>query len=159
MATTSAPTSAPMPMRPQSICPPITPFASAEISVACGAGSGCMPACTPGAPTKPYARLSRLRIGGITSAPTATPATSAICCRHGVASTSWPVLRSCKLSFEIVATQSSTAVTNSAYAIICGTPGAPALRAIASTTSDAPSTERIASPETGLFDDPIKPAM
>lgn len=30
---------------------------------------------------------------------------------------------------------------------------------IAATISDAPSTARMASPETGLFEEPIRPAM
>ena len=50
------PTSAPMPIIFQSRLPPMTPCASAEISVACGAGSG-FGAMTPtlAAPAKPYA--------------------------------------------------------------------------------------------------------
>lgn len=158
--TASAPTTAPIAMRCQSICPLMTPLASAEMSVACGAGSGCATvAWRFGAPAKPYARLSKSSIGGMTSAPITTPITSATCWRHGVASTSCPVLRSCRLSFEIVATQSSTAVTKSAYATSCVAPDRPLLFAIASTSKEAPNTAKIASPETGLFDDPIRPAI
>lgn len=80
IATTSAPIAAPIPIRCQSICPPMTPFASAEISVACGAGSGCATALARlGAPANPYAWLSKSRIGGMTSAPITTPMTSATC--------------------------------------------------------------------------------
>ena len=46
----------------------------------------------------------------------ATPTMSAICCRIGEAPTSWPVFRSCRLSFEIVAHAKTIAVTKSANA-------------------------------------------
>src|SRR5437667_143938 len=46
-----------------------------------------------------------------------TPMMSATCCFHGVASTSWPVLRSCRLLFAIAATLKMTAVVKSANAI------------------------------------------
>ena len=57
----------------------------------------------PGVPAKPKAVLSRSSTGGMTSEPKITPKTSATCCRHGVAPTSWPVFRSCRLSLEMVA--------------------------------------------------------
>ena len=59
----------------------------------------------PGAPAKPNAVLSRSSTGAITSDPKTTPMTRATCCFHGVAPTSWPVLRSCRLSLEMVATR------------------------------------------------------
>ena len=49
-----------------------------------------------------------------------TPTMSAICCRRGEAPTSWPVFRSCRLSFEIVAHAKTTPVTNSANATSAG---------------------------------------
>ncbi len=52
----------------------------------------------------------------MTTAPKITPSTSATCCRHGVAPTSWPVFRSCRLSLEMVATPKMIAVTNKAKA-------------------------------------------
>ncbi len=57
------------------------------------------------------------RIGGMTADPKMTPMISATCCFHGVAPTSWPVLRSCRLSLEMVATPKITADTNSVKAI------------------------------------------
>ena len=45
---------------------------------------------------------------------------SAICWRIGDAPTSWPVFRSCRLSFEIVAQAKTIAVTNSANATSAG---------------------------------------
>ena len=42
---------------------------------------------------------------------------SATCCFHGVASTSWPVFRSCRLLFAIAATLKITAVVKSAKAM------------------------------------------
>ena len=111
-ATKATPASAPQRSIGQLRSPPSTPFASAEISPACGAASACGPA--PGAPAKPKAVLSRSMTTGTTSAPKHTPITSATCCFHGVAPTSWPVLRSCRLSFEIVATPKTMPVTISA---------------------------------------------
>src|SRR6187397_695981 len=98
------PTAMPMPIIFHSRFPPMTPWASAEMSVACGAGSG-FGAITPtfAAPANPYALASRLSTDGITAAPAPTPTISAICWRIGEAPTSCPVFRSCRLSFEIVA--------------------------------------------------------
>ena len=69
-----------MPIIFQSRLPPMTPWASAEINVACGAGSGfCAMTPTFGAPAKPFDCASRFRIGGMTAAPAMTPTISAIC--------------------------------------------------------------------------------
>src|SRR3954467_3952733 len=46
----------------------------------------------------------------MTIAPAMTPMMSATCCFHGVASTSWPVFKSCKLLLAIAATLKITAV-------------------------------------------------
>ena len=48
------------------------------------------------------------------AAPAMTPMTSATCCFQGVASTSWPVFRSCRLLLAMAATANTTEVTNSA---------------------------------------------
>ena len=83
---------------------------------------------------------------------------SAICWRIGDAPTSWPVLRSCRLSFEIVAQANTIDVMNSANAT-----SAVRLSAVggtATTRIDAQSTiDRMPMPEIGLFDAPISPAM
>jgi len=92
--------------------PPSTPLAIDEISAACGAESALGPA--PGMPTKPSVFLSRSSTNGIASDPNTTPRISANCCFHGVAPTSWPVLRSWRLSFEMVAIEKMIAVVNSA---------------------------------------------
>src|SRR5580658_7605646 len=55
-------------------------------------------------------------MGGMITAPARTPSTRATCCFHGVASTSWPVFRSCRLLFAMVATANTMAVTNKANA-------------------------------------------
>ena len=81
------------------------------MSEAWGAASALSPA--PGVPWKPKLVCMRPRTGGITRAPKTTPITRATCCFHGVASTSWPVLRSCRLSFAIVAMQKTMAAVNS----------------------------------------------
>ena len=111
MMMTTMPIAAPMPRSFQSMPPPSTPLASEEISEACGAASASGPA--PGAPWKPKEFCMSSRTGGMISAPKTTPMTSATCCFHGVAPTSWPVLRSCRLSFAIVAMQKTTAEVNS----------------------------------------------
>ena len=148
-----------MPIIFQSRLPPITPCASAEISVACGAGSG-FSATTPtlAAPANPYAFASRFSTDGITAAPATTPTMSAICCRLGDAPTSWPVFRSCRLSFEIVAHAKTMPVTNSANATSAGRISG--VGDTASISTDAHETmPRMPMPEIGLFDAPISPAM
>ena len=129
----------------------------AEIKAACGAASASGPA--PGAPTKPKLRFRRSRIGGMTTAPKITPRISENCCRHGVAPTSCPVLRSWRLSFEMVATPNTTAVTNKAKATSALVWSAPAPGNSSERMIAIPSTERIPTPEMGLFDAPISPAM
>ena len=134
------PISAPMPIRPQLICPWITPLASAEISVACGAGS----ACGPGAEAVRLVQQIEDRRNDDRSR-RSRRRSSATCWRQGVASTSWPVLRSCRLSLEIVATLSSTAVTKSANATSAGAPAAPRdLRDEQRAAISAPMTVKIA---------------
>ena len=60
----------------------------------------------------------------------------------------------------MVATLSRMAVTNRAKATSAVCPPGPAARpASTSSSAPAPSTARIASPETGLLDEPISPAM
>ena len=95
----------------------------------------------------------------MTIAPNTTPRISATCCFHGVASTSWPVFRSWRLLLEMVATPKMIAVTNNAKAtsaLVCSplTPGNSATR-----ISEMPSTDRMPTPEIGLFEAPISPAM
>src|SRR5687768_6214166 len=129
------------------------------MSVACGAGSG-FGATTPtlAAPAKPYAFASRLSTDGITAAPAATPTMSAICWRIGDAPTSCPVLRSCRLSFEIVAHANTIAVTKSENATSAWRVSS--VGDTASAISAAQMTiERIPTPESGLLDAPMSPAM
>ena len=133
------------------------PWAMAEISAACGAASAL--GLGAGRPRKPKAVLSRSSTGGMTSAPNITPSTSATCCRHGVAPTSWPVLRSWRLLFEIVATPNTTAVTNSAKATSDLDRVAAGVREQHREDQRNADTDRMPTPEIGLFDAPIRPAM
>ena len=87
--------------------------------------------------------------------PTRVPAISAHCWRAGVAPTSWPVLRSCRLSLEIVALASTAEVMKRAS----GTAMAVAPAGIASSASEERLTARMAMPEIGLEDEPTMPAM
>src|SRR6185295_235779 len=110
------------------------------------------------APANPYAFVSRLSTQGITDAPAATPTMSAICWRIGEAPTSWPVFKSCKLSFEIVAHAKTIAVTKSAKATSAGRVSV--VGDTAKTSTDAQSTiDRMPTPEIGLLEAPISPAI
>ena len=72
------------------------------------------------------------------------------------APTSWPVFKSCKLSFEIVAQAKTIAVMNREKAT--SALRLSAVGATATTSSDAQSTiDRMPTPEIGLFDAPIVP--
>ncbi len=83
---------------------------------------------------------------------------SAICWRIGEAPTSWPVFRSCRLSFEIVAQAKTIAVTKSAKATSAGRVSV--VGGTASTSIDAQITiDRMPTPEIGLFEAPMSPAM
>ena len=76
----------------------------------------------------------------------------------GEAPTSWPVFRSCRLSFEIVAHAKTIAVMKSAHATRAGRVSGVGGTAI--TNADAHSTtERMPTPEIGLFEAPMRPAM
>ena len=94
----------------------------------------------------------------MTDAPAATPTISAICWRIGDAPTSCPVLRSCRLSFEIVAQAKTIDVMNSAKATSAvwfdATTGTATMR-----IDEQSTIEMIPTPEIGLFDAPISPAM
>jgi hypothetical protein len=104
--------------------------------------------------------LSSTSTGGITRAPISTPNTRAACCFHGVASTSWPVFRSCRLLLAIDAMANTTEVRNSANAVSALPASGPAA-AFTPTTRKiaATSTARMPTPDSGLFDEPIRPAM
>ncbi|MNE76535.1 hypothetical protein D3C80_1727770 [compost metagenome] len=96
---------------------------------------------------------------GMTRAPATTPTSRAVCWRQGVASTNWPVLRSCRLSLAITATAKTTAVTIRAKATTDGSAGTPAMASTPSISSEAMMMARMPTPDTGLFDEPISPAM
>lgn len=91
----------------------------------------------------------------MTADPNSTPITNATCCFHGVAPTSWPVLRSCRLSLEMVATPNTMAAVNRVNATSACTcessvsPKVPLMRIAAI------STTRMSTPEIGLLDDPM----
>ena len=84
---------------------------------------------------------------------------SAICWRIGDAPTSWPVLRSCRLSFEIVAQANTIAVTNSAKATSAGRVSARRRHGERRASTRRCTIERMPTPEIGLFDAPMSPAM
>src|SRR5438876_9511032 len=86
--------------------------------------------------------------------------TSATCCFHGVASSNWPVLRSCRLLFAIAATLKITAVVKSAKAIRDLPASGDTYGFTPNTRSNAaPITTKMPMPDNGLLDEPIKPAM
>src|SRR5205814_1696527 len=103
-------------------------------------------------------RLACLSKNHPTTAPTTI--TSATCCFHGVASTNWPVLRSCKLLFAIAATLKITAVVKSAKAISDLFASGDTYGLTPNTSSKAaPITTRMPIPDNGLLEEPINPAM
>src|SRR5215468_7786939 len=96
----------------------------------------------------------------MTNAPAITPKMSATCCFHGVASTSCPVLRSCKLLLAIAATLITTAVVKSANAMSDLLASGPTYGFTPMTSSNAaPITTKMPMPDNGLFEEPIKPAI
>src|SRR5215207_2927019 len=90
----------------------------------------------------------------MTRAATTTPTICIVCCFHGVEPTSWPHLRSCRLSPPIAAAQHTTPPIR----IAAGGPASgPRPR-----RSRRPAETRIVEivmPEMGLFDEPTRPAM
>src|SRR6201984_3866051 len=99
-------------------------------------------------------------MGGITTAPAKTPTTKEACCRQGVAFTSWPVFKSCRLSFDMVGTEKTIAVTNNEKATRADDPAEP--RSIWATniiTNEAPITAKIQTPESGLLEEPVNTAV
>ncbi len=96
----------------------------------------------------------------MTSAPATVPMASATCCFHGVASTSWPVFRSCRLSLATVAAAMMTEVTNSVNATSAGPALAGSIGLTPSATSSAAEmTTMMPTPDSGLLLEPIRPAM
>ena len=94
---------------------------------------------------------------GTVTVAAATPASNATCWRHGAAPTSWPVFKSCRLLLELQATANRIAVMKSAiatrgFAAMAGEKTAPG-------TSAVPTTARMPTPEMGLLEEPIRPAM
>ena len=94
----------------------------------------------------------------MTAAPAPTPTMSAICWRIGDAPTSCPVFRSCRLSFEMVAHANTIAVTNKAKATSTGRESAVSGTTLARMEAQM-TMARMPTPEMGLFDAPISPAM
>src|SRR6202046_4114187 len=91
----------------------------------------------------------------MTAALATTPIQSITCWRQGVAPTSCPALRSCRLSPATAAALHTTAPMNTtATAPIEDLPPT-----IHMSTSEANRMVQIVMPETGLFEDPTSPAI
>src|ERR1700733_4609402 len=103
----------------------------------------------------PYANNSTFITGAMTAALTTTPTQSITCWRQGVAPTSCPAFRSCRLSPATAAALQTTAPMN--------TPATAPMADLPPTnhmsTREANRMVQIVIPETGLFDDPTSPAM
>ena len=91
----------------------------------------------------------------MTAALASAPIASMTCWRHGVAPSSWPALRSCRLSPATAAAEQVTAPIRIAAT---GPTSEPRPRK-ASSTSDENRIVEMVIPETGLFDEPTRPAM
>ena len=63
------------------------------------------------------------------------------------------------MSLEMTATAKTTAVTIRAKAMIDGSAGTPAIAMTPSISREAMMMARMPTPETGLLDEPIRPAM
>ena len=134
--------------------PPSTPFASDEISGACGAASAFGPA--PGIPWKPK-ECSGFEHRSDHQRAEDDADHERDLLLPGVAPTSWPVFRSWRLSFEMVAIENTIAIVNSAYAVSAWRRRD---RSVEQRQQHAaPSTARMPTPDTGLFDAPMRPAM
>ena len=101
--------------------------------------------------------------GAIAIAPAIQPINKATCCFHGVAPTSKPVFKSCKLSLEIAAILVITLVIKIANAVASKVPyselNKPARLPNANTTREETMIPKIPIPEIGLEEVPIRPAM
>ena len=103
----------------------------------------------------PYANNSTFITGAMTAALASTPIPSMTCWRQGVAPTSCPAFKSCRLSPATAAALHTTAPMNT-------TATAPMLDlppTIHISTSDANRMVQMVMQDTGLFDDPTRPAM
>ena len=154
---TPTPISAPSPISDQSRELPKIPEATEDSNAACGAARASSPA--PGAPTKPKLVIISCSTGGMIAEPNSTPMISATCCFHGVAPTIWPVLRSCRLSFEMVAIPNTTAAVNSVNATSASGLDWDSVPVMALMSRAAESTTMMPTPEIGEFEAPIRPAM
>src|SRR5690606_41222014 len=88
---------------------------------------------------------------------------SAVCCRHGVACTSQPVFRSCRLSLEIAATATTTEVQNNASAVMkrtdSGLPSRSCAWPMPMKIMDEARMAITAMTEIGLADEPTRTAI
>ena len=155
---TTAPIAAPSPISPQFRLPPKTPCASAEISAACGAASAFSPA--PGAPAKPNATLSRSSTGAITTDAEDHPDDQRDLLLPGGGADELAGLE----VLQVVVGDGGDAEHDRGGEERVGDERRGALRVAArpcraTSTSDAPSTTRMPTPEIGLFDEPMRPAM
>jgi hypothetical protein len=98
---------------------------------------------------------SRFSTGAITKADTPVPTINMTCCFHGVAPTSQPVLRSCRLSPAMAAAHATTAPMRMAAAA----PFPPASPNTTRRRSEANRRVAMVTPETGLLDEPTSPVM
>src|SRR6185503_10192268 len=88
------------------------------------------------------------------NAATTTPRICITCCFHGVEPTSWPHLRSCRLSPPIAAAQHTTPPIK----IAAIGPAGDFMPRPSSRSAETRIVETVM-PETGLFDEPTRPAM
>ena len=156
MTITTTPMRAPQASKSQRMSPPKTPLTRDEIREAWGAARASRPA--PGAPWNPKAVFIKLSTGGMMREPKSTPMTKATCCFQGVAPTSWPVLRSWRLSLEIVAIPKTMAVVNKVKATSVAV-SAGSWEPTTDTIRAAVMATKMPTPEIGLLEAPIRPAM
>ena len=98
-------------------------------------------------------------VGPMTKAPVMTPTISAICCRHGVAPTMWPVFKSCMTSPAIAALLATTAAIRSVAYINSVCDKSRISDPTIHTNPTVNNNVAMVIPETGELLDPTTPAM
>src|SRR5690606_1578342 len=102
----------------------------------------------------PYACANRYRTDAMMSAQEMAPIPSITCCREGVAPSRYPHFISCRLLPAMHAAQHTTAPS-----MMLATGPIAALVFSASSTNAANRIVAIVIPETGLLEEPTRPAM
>ena len=146
--------------------PPKAPSAMAPMSSACGANKALEQVGSLGKGLSRHAVAEirnalwrRLSTGPMTSAPTVTPTTSAVCWRQGVAPTMFPVFRSCMTSPAMALEEATTAAMSNVARMSSSVARLRMRSPTTQTRRTVNSMVAMVMPDTGEFDEPTTPAM